>query len=86
MQGRLVGQSISRAGKAEEAEKHLPDTFAELRTMLQDWAVDHGGPFLINGTNYVVCLHSYCPHTVCTPMMHKPGACALCTDKCIVCV
>ncbi|MCJ1422968.1 hypothetical protein MMC29_000849 [Sticta canariensis] len=53
VQGRLVGQSISRAGKAEEMDKHLPAAFAELRAMLQDWAVEHGGPFLVNGSNYL---------------------------------
>ena len=53
-QGRHIGQSISRAQKAEDMEKHLPRSFAELRALLQEWAVEHAGPFLINGTNYLV--------------------------------
>ena len=56
LQGRHVGQSISRAAKAEDGEKQLPATLAALRSLLQDWAVDHGSAFLLNGTNYLVRL------------------------------
>ncbi|KAK9809809.1 hypothetical protein WJX73_008671 [Symbiochloris irregularis] len=51
--GRHVGQSISRSTKAEELERQLPATMAGLRSILQQWAVEHNSPFRINGTNYL---------------------------------
>ncbi len=54
LQGRDMNQRLQRANKAKVMKEHLPARVDKLQKQLEAWQLTEGGPFLYDGSDYMV--------------------------------